>query len=98
MSQNHVVVDQCNNQAAPPAQYPVIPPVEYPVIPPAGYPVLFIPPKLTMNSNFSPFLLSSNDNFINIVGCTKYLGVFIDNKLNFKRAHSKQNSSLRGHP
>ena len=46
--------------------------------------VLFIPPKLTMNSNFSPFLLSSNDNPINIVSSTKYLGVFIDNKLNFK--------------
>ena len=46
--------------------------------------VLFILPKLTMNSNFSPFLLSSNDNPINIVSSTKYLGVFIDNKLNFK--------------
>ena len=34
--------------------------------------------------NFSPFLLSSNDNPINIVSSTKYLGVFIDNKLNFK--------------
>ena len=37
-----------------------------------------------MNSNFSPFLLSSNDNLINIVSSTQYLGVFIDNKLNFK--------------
>ena len=37
-----------------------------------------------MNSNFSPFLLSSNDNPINIVSSTKYLGAFIDNKLNFK--------------
>ena len=41
--------------------------------------VLFIPPKLTMNSNFSPFFLSSNDNPINIVSSTKYWGVFIDN-------------------
>ena len=46
--------------------------------------VLFIPPKLTMNSNFSPFRLSSNDNPINNVSSTKYLGVFIDNILNFK--------------
>ena len=37
-----------------------------------------------MNSNFSPFLHSNNDNPINIVSSTKYLGVFIDNKLNFK--------------
>ena len=46
--------------------------------------VLFIPPKLTINSNFSSFFLSSNDNPINTVSSTKYLGVFIYNKLNFK--------------
>ena len=46
--------------------------------------VPFIPPKITMNSNFSLFLLWSNDNPINIVSSTKYLGVFIDNRLNFK--------------